>query len=271
MTEIPVPVRDDSGISKTAPGISGGKNSLPSDGLNPVQVTVQPGQKVNVQESEITNVQKNPLATTEASSARLRESGSTITFGYTGNSLIDKNGAISRPQYDPNTEAYSYLAKMDTGERLSFLNKLYSRNLYNGSKPSTTGFASKDIGAVQDFMLYANSKRVTGDVALSLLLAEFGSVGGAKAIRTTPKQDIRAIFKTVSSTTLGRELPPDVIERFVKSFEGLEITEAKGGAKAPTIANAAEAQIEQQFGAEASAVGMSALLDILDKSIKGLA
>lgn len=265
------PVSQGSGISTTAPGVSGGKNSLSSTGLEPVQVTIKPGQKVDIPETDIVNPQRNLLASTEASSARLRESGSTITFGYTGNNLIDKSGAISRGQYDPNTEAYSYIAKMDTGERLSFLNKLYSRGLYNGSKPSTTGFASKDIGAVQDFMLYANSKRATGDVALSMLLAEFGNVGGAKAIRTTPKDDIRAVFRNASRVMLGREVPPNVIERFVKAFEGQEIVEAKGGVKAPSIQTAAEVQLEQQFGAEADAVRMASLLDVLDKSIKGLA
>jgi hypothetical protein len=271
MTEIPIPVKDDKGMSTTAPGIVGGKNSLSGDGLNPVQVTVKPGQKVNVQESEITNVQKTPLTTAESTSARVRESGSTITFGYTGNSLVDKNGAISRPQYDPNTEAYSYIAKMDTGERLSFLNKLYSRGLYNGSKPSTTGFASKDIGAVQDFMLYANSKRSTGDVALSILLAEVGSVGGGTAIRTTAKADIRSIFKDATRRMLGRDVPPGVIERFVKAYEGQEIVEAKGGVKAPSLQVAAEAQVEQQFGGEAKAIGMASLMDLMDKKIKGLA
>jgi hypothetical protein len=271
MTEIPVPVNESSGLSQTAPGIAGGKNSLSGGNLKPIQVTVKPGQKVNVPESEIVDPQRNLLPTTEASSARLRESGSTITFGYTGNNLVDKTGAISRPQYDPNTEAYSYIAKMDTTERLQFLNKLQSRGLYGNQKPSTTGFASKDIGAVQDFLLYSNSKRVTGDVGLSLLLAEFGNVGGGKAIRTTAKEDIRSVFKDASRRLLGREVPPNVIERFVKSFEGMEITEGKGGVKAPSLQTAAEAQVQQQFGAEAGAVGMMSLFDILDKSIKGLA
>jgi hypothetical protein len=125
---------------------------------------------------------------------------------------------------------------------------------------------------VQDFLLYSNSKRVTGDVGLSLLLAEFGNVGGGgAAIRTTAKEDIRAVFKNATSRILGREVPPNVIERFVKSFEGMEITEAKGGARAPSLQTAAEAQVEKQFGAEAGAVGMMSLFDILDKSIKGLA
>lgn len=260
-----------SGLSTAPPGISGGKNSLSGGGLKPIKVTVQPGQTVDVPETDISNVQRNLLPTTEASSARLRESGSTISFDYTGNSLVDKNGAISRPQYDPNTEAYSYIAKMDTTERLDFLNKLYSRGLYNGSKPSTTGFASKDIGAVQDFMLYANSKRATGDVAMSLLLSEFGNVGGAKAIRTTAKQDIRAVFRDATRRMLGRDVPPDAIEKFVRAYEGQEITEAKGGVKAPSLQTAAEAQVEQQFGGEARAIGMANLMDLMDKKIKGLA
>jgi hypothetical protein len=264
-------MNDGSGLSTTAPGISGGKNALPSSGLAPVKVTVQPGQTLDIPETDISNVQRTMLPSTVTSSARLRESGSTVSFDYTGNNLVNKSGAIARPQYDPNTEAYTYIAKMDTTERLDFLNKLYSRGLYNGSKPSTTGFASKDVGAVQDFMLYANSKRATGDVALSLLLSEFGNVGGAKAIRTTAKQDIRSVFKDATRRLLGRDVTDDQIEKFVKAYEGKEITEAKGGVKAPSLQTAAEVQVEQQFGGEAKAIGMANLMDLMDKKIKGLA
>ena len=216
-------------------------------------------------------VSTTPVSTTETTSARAREIAGPTSFGYVGQNLVDSRGIITRGQYDPSKEAYAELAKMDLVERQAFLNSLAARGLYGSGKPSPTGFDSKDFSAMGDFLRFANSQGVTSDVAYSQFLTTFKSSGGGRRVRTTPKEDIRSIFRTVSGVTLGRQLPPDVIERFVKAFEGLETTEATGGPKAPSIANAAEAQIEQQYGAEAASVGMLSLFDILDKSIKGLA
>jgi hypothetical protein len=122
-----------------------------------------------------------------------------------------------------------------------------------------------------DFLRFANSQGVTSDVAYSQFLTTFKATGGGKRVRTTAKEDIRSVFKSVTRQVLGRELPADAIEKFVKAYEGKEITEGTGGVKAPSLQTAAEAQVEQQYGAEADAVRMASLFDILDKSIKGLA
>jgi hypothetical protein len=122
-----------------------------------------------------------------------------------------------------------------------------------------------------EFLRFANAQGVTADVAYSQLLTTFKASGGAKRIRTTAQEDIRAVFKDATRKMLGRDVSNDVIEKFVKAYEGKEITEGTGGVKAPSLQTAAEAQVEQQFGAEAGAVGMLSLFDILDKSIKGLA
>ena len=249
--------------------------STGTSGLDPTQ-KLRPRQVVGAEMEGFDPLPEDITGTTsvgteETPSARVREMVGPTSFGYIGQSLVDSRGIITRGQYDPSKEAYSELAKMDLAERQAFLNSLAARGLYGSSKPSPTGFDSKDFSAMADFLRFANVQGVTADVAYSEFLTMFKATGGGKRIRTTAKQDIRSIFKTVSGVTLGRQLPPDVIERFVKAFEGLEITEATGGPKAPSIANAAEAQIEQQYGAEAASVGMLSLFDILDKSIKGLA
>jgi hypothetical protein len=253
-----------------APGLSAGTSGLdPNQKLQVRQVKGATLAGFTPGEGDV--VSTTPVPTTETTSARAREIAGPTSFGYVGQNLVDSRGIITRGQYDPSKEAYAELAKMDLVERQTFLNSLAARGLYGSGKPSPTGFDSKDFSAMGDFLRFANSQGVTSDVAYSQFLTTFKGGGRGRAVRTTPKQDIRSIFKTVSGVTLGRQLPPDVIERFVKAFEGLEITEATGGPKAPSIANAAEAQIEQQYGAEAASVGMLSLFDILDKSIKGLA
>jgi hypothetical protein len=210
------------------------------------------------------------VGTAETSSARAREVAGPSAFGYIGQSLVDSRGIITRGQYDPANEAYSELAKMNLAERQAFLNSLAARNLYGSGRPSPTGFDSKDFSAMGEFLRFANAQGVTADVAYSQFLTTFKATGG-KRVRTTAKEDIRAVFKDATRKMLGRDVSNDEIEKFVKAYEGKEITEGTGGVKAPSLQTAAEAQVEQQYGAEASSVGMLSLFDILDKSIKGLA
>ena len=212
-----------------------------------------------------------PVSTGETTSARVREVAGPSAFGYIGQSLVDSRGIITRGQYDPSSEAYSELAKMDLAERQAFLNSLAARGLYGNSRPSTTGFDTKDFSAMGEFLRFANAQGVTSDVAYSQLLTTFKASGGGARVRTTAKEDIRAVFKDATRKMLGRDVSNDEIEKFVKAYEGKEITEGTGGVKAPSLQTAAELQVEQQYGAEAGAVGMLSLFDILDKSIKGLA
>jgi hypothetical protein len=63
-----------------------------------------------------------------------------------------------------------------------------------------------------------------------------------------------------------------MIEKFVRAYEGKEITEGQGGVKAPSLQTAAEMhRWNSSMVLRLHAVGMLSLFDILDKSIKGLA
>jgi len=250
--------------------LSSGSSGLRSDVKLPtrqVKGVEMEGFNPNVQDI----VGTTPVSTGEATSARVREVAGPSAFGYIGQSLVDSRGIITRGQYDPASEAYSELAKMDLAERQAFLNSLAARGLYGNSKPSATGFDTKDFSAMGEFLRFANAQGVTSDVAYSQLLTTFKATSGAKRVRTTAKEDIRAVFKDATRKMLGRDVSNDEIEKFVKAYEGKEITEGTGGVKAPSLQTAAELQVEQQYGAEAGAVGMLSLFDILDKSIKGLA
>jgi len=241
----------------------------PTQKLRPRQVVGAEMEGFNPLPEDITGT--TSVGTAETSSARAREIAGPTSFGYVGQSLVDSRGIITRGQYDPSKEAYSELAKMDLAERQAFLNSLAARGLYGSGKPSPTGFDSKDFSAMADFLRFANVQGVTADVAYSEFLTTFKATGGGKRIRTTAKEDIRAVFKDATRKMLGRDVSNEMIEKFVRAYEGKEITEGQGGVKAPSLQTAAEMQVEQQYGAEAGAVGMLSLFDILDKSIKGLA
>ena len=197
-----------------------------------------------------------------------------ISAGYIGQQLVNKSGAIARGQYDPDGEAFSELSRLTTTDRTDLQNKLASVGLYgkNGRASGGTGFDSTDLSVMREFLNYANSKGLTVDAALPTLLSEVKPVvGTGRVIRTTAKQDIRSVLQKTTQEILGRSLSPNEIEKFVKTYERMEITEAMGGVKAPRLDVAAEQQVQQQFGPEAQATRALGFLDVLDKKIKGLA
>ena len=197
-----------------------------------------------------------------------------ISAGYVGQQLVNKSGAIARGQYDPDSEAVSELSRLSTTDRTDLQNKLASIGLYgkNGRASGGTGFDSTDLSVMREFLNYANSKGLTVDAALPTLLSEVKPVvGTGRVIRTTAKQDIRSVLQKTTQEILGRSLSPNEIEKFVKTYERMEITEAMGGVRAASLAVAAEQQVQQQFGPEAQAVGALGLFDILDRKIKGQA
>jgi hypothetical protein len=197
-----------------------------------------------------------------------------ISAGYIGQQLVNKSGAIARGQYDPDSEAVSELSRLSTTDRTDLQNKLASIGLYgkNGRASGGTGFDGTDLSVMREFLNYANSKGLTIDAALPTLLSEVKPVvGTGRVIRTTAKQDIRSVLQKTTQEILGRSLSPNEIEKFVKTYERMEITEAMGGVRAPRLDVAAEQQVQQQFGPEAEAVQALGFLDILDKKIKGLA
>lgn len=197
-----------------------------------------------------------------------------ISAGYVGQQLVNKSGAIARGQYDPDSEAVSELSRLSTTDRTDLQNKLASLGLYgkNGRASGGTGFDSTDLSVMREFLNYANSKGLTIDAALPTLLSEVKPVvGTGRVIRTTAKQDIRSVLQKTTQEILGRSLSPNEIEKFVKTYERMQITEGMGGVRAPSLAVAAEQQVQQRFGPEAQAVGALGLFDILDRKIKGQA
>jgi hypothetical protein len=192
-------------------------------------------------------------------------------FQYTGQGLVNSRGILARSQYSE-SEAYSELAKLSTADRRAYLNKLQSVGAYGNSAPSRSGFNSTDFSAMREAMLYANSKGVTLDVAITMMAAELGTsgVGSGQRVRTTAKQDLQSVFRQVSGQILGRRLSDSELEKFVKAYNQKEVSAAYGGESAPQADVAAQQQIESAVPEEAGAMGMLKLSNAIDSAIKEL-
>lgn len=193
--------------------------------------------------------------------------------GYTGQNLVNKDGVLVRGQYSED-EAFSEIARFGTpAERSAVLNRLAALGLYGNSKPSSTGTMSRDISAVKNAMLYANAEGVTLDVALNLMAADpniKAKVAGGARVRTTAKQDLRQVFKQAAGSVLGRQLSDAEVEKFVRSYNAMEVSEAMGGATAPTAQTAAMQAVEASNPEEAGAMKMLGYADVIDQLMKGL-
>jgi hypothetical protein len=195
-------------------------------------------------------------------------------FGYRGSGLVDKNGVVVRGQYDTDKEVLDIMASVGDAEvRLAYSRAFASRGLYGEKgKPSQSGLDDKDVSAWKDFIRYANFNGLTIDAALPKFLSEFKPVVPQPTrIRTTPRENTRAVFQEAVSRILGRAVPASAIEKFVRAYEQSEIREATGGPAAPSIQVAAEQSIQQQFGDVAQANSTLQLMDVLSNKIKGLA
>lgn len=193
--------------------------------------------------------------------------------GYIGQGLVDKDGVLVRGQYSED-EAFSEIARFGTpAERLAKLNRLAALGLYGNSRPSSTGTMSRDISAVKNAMLYANAEGVTLDVALNLMAADpniKAKVAGGARVRTTAKQDLRQVFKQAAGSVLGRQLSDAEVEKFVRSYNAMEVSEAMGGAAVPTAQTAALEAVEASNPEEAGAMKMLGYADVIDQLMKGL-
>lgn len=202
----------------------------------------------------------------------IQSSAGSNEFIYIGQNLVNNSGIVARGQYTED-EAYSELAKLAPAERRQLQNLLYSVGAYGNTKPSASGFNSSDFSAMREAMLYANAKGVTLDVAASMMVAEIGSVGGAgggQRVRTTPKQDLQAVFRQVSGQILGRRLSDSEVEKFVKAYNQKEVSAAYGGPEVPQADVAAMAQVEAAAPEEAGAMGVLRLSNVIDSAIKEL-
>jgi hypothetical protein len=194
---------------------------------------------------------------------------------YRGPGLVDGNGVIKRDPYDPseiNTEAYRYLASLDRGERIARLNFFADRGLYDGGKPTTSTFDSRDLNATSQYLLALNRWGVTDDIGLAFLQTEIpgGQMGGGRTIRVTAKEDITKVLTEESFRLLGRPMSAKEVREAVQFVQSRERQAAMGGAEqAPALSTLASAAVGRGRESERKVEGFRNLADLLERAIGG--
>lgn len=194
---------------------------------------------------------------------------------YKGPGLVDGNGVIRRGPYDAsniNTEAYRYLAAMDRGERIARLNFFADRGLYDGGKPTTSTFDSRDLNATAQYLLSLNRWGVTDDIGLAYLSNEVpgGQAGGGRTIRVTAKEDITKVLSEESFRQLGRPMTPKEVRDAVQFVQSRERKAQMGGAEqAPALSTLTEMAVGRGRETEVQVEGFRTLADLLERALGG--
>ena len=203
---------------------------------------------------------------------------------YRGPLLVDENGIVTRPQYDlsPLTDANTILLELikDPTQYKYYTNLLQTRGYYGNSKPSTNRVDSVDRSAMAEFLNnVANANGVTYKTAFQILEGTpqvKGAGGKAPSVRVTSPDDLKVVFRKASTDLLGYEVDDAMAQKFVKTYQQMEIAEgrkqAAGGvyeaAAAPSTV--AEQQILQQFKPQAQSFAAGNYAQIMDARIKEL-
>ena len=194
---------------------------------------------------------------------------------YRGPGLVDGNGVIKRDPYDPseiNTEAYRYLASLDRGERIARLNFFADRGLYDGGKPTTSTFDSRDLNATSQYLLSLNRWGVTDDIGLAFLQNEYpgGQMGDGRTIRVNAKEDITKVLTEESFRLLGRPMSAKEVREAVQFVQSRERQAAMGGSEqAPALSTLASAAVGRGRESERKVEGFRNLADLLERAIGG--
>lgn len=195
---------------------------------------------------------------------------------YKGSGLVDANGIVARGEYSPSQDTYPILLEIAKNPvaLAAYNSMLKSHGFYGNSKPSALGYGPTDRGASDEFLMFANSKGRTWDVAFSMLSSmpptqASGGTGGAR-VRVTNPADVISTFKKATSDLLGHELDDAENAKFAKLYRQMEMKGASTAEGAPSVSTVAENQIQKQFGAEAQSFKAGGMAQIMDGMIKGL-
>ena len=203
---------------------------------------------------------------------------------YQGPLLVDENGIIRRPQYDlnPLTDSNTILLELikNPTQYKYYTNLLQTRGYYGNSKPSTNRVDSPDRSAMAEFLNnVANANGVTYKVAFQILegTPQLQSSGKkAPSVRVSSPDDLKVVFRKASTDLLGYEIDDAMAQKFVKTYQQMEIAEAQkqaaGGVftSAASQSTVAEQQILREFQPEAQSFAAGNLASIMDQSIKAL-
>lgn len=165
-------------------------------------------------------------------------------YQYSGSMLVDEKNRIARQQYDVNGEPLGLLRSFGTNAaRRELLDVLYQKGFYTSGKPSANGFSAYDQRAIGNMLEYANAMGRTWQVArleIESLENERG-LGGAAALKTTSREDIREYVDKDALELLGRRLTRAEFRQALQMIQARERSPRAGEAQATLGALSAQA------------------------------
>jgi hypothetical protein len=144
--------------------------------------------------------------------------------------------------------------------------------LYDGGKPSTSTFDSKDINAVSQYLLELNRWGVTDDIGLAYLQNEYpgGQVKTGRTVRVTAKEDLQTVLREESFRQLGRPMTPQEVRDAVQFIQSRERQAAMGGVEqAPALSTLTTQAVTRGRESEVQVEGFRTLADLIERALGG--
>lgn len=175
-----------------------------------------------------------------------------------GNVLLDSDGYLVRPFYDPNSaeEVEGQMLKFKPDQLAIIAAQMKAAGFYQTGEPSTLilnqrGWSNADITAFSYLLRYANAQ---GLIVQSLNLGALPPVAsGGTQIKVTAEDDIKYYLDQAFLSRFGRKPNKSDVENAVKAIQENERKMAAMSRQSPSVAVAANLQAQKASPQEGAA------------------
>lgn len=97
---------------------------------------------------------------------------------YTGEFLVNADGVIARPPYNPKKDTYDILYSLRPAQRHAVQQMLVASGRYGGARPYNKNITAEDQNVFSELLMSANTIGTTWDVALARVISGGGTFSG---------------------------------------------------------------------------------------------
>lgn len=144
--------------------------------------------------------------------------GSPVEY-YTGEFLVNADGVIARPPYNPKKDTYDILYSLRPAQWRAIQQILVATGKYGDVRPYNKNITDRDQEVFSELLMSANAIGTTWDVALGRLMARGGTFSGSgnQKYRSPMSDPVKGVTDAVAER-LGRQLTTEDVDTVVAAL-----------------------------------------------------
>ena len=138
---------------------------------------------------------------------------------YTGEFLVNADGVIARPPYNPKKDTYDILYSLRPAQWRAVQQILVATGKYGDVRPYNKNITDRDQEVFSELLMSANVVGTTWDVALARLIARGGTFSGSgnQKYRSPMADPVKGVTDAVAER-LGRQLTTGDVDTVVAAL-----------------------------------------------------